>query len=61
MEDATQKIPNAFAAVIAFPIIVVITAKSTKLAWDVASIGVVWECICGSGGVTGNTRTRRWW
>jgi len=40
VEAATQKIPNAFAAIIAFPIIVAITAKSTKLAWDVASMGV---------------------
>ena len=40
MENAIQKIPNAFAAVIAFHIIVVIVAKSTKWAWDVASMGV---------------------
>jgi hypothetical protein len=40
VETATQKIPNAFAAVIVFPLIVVITAKSMKLAWAVTSMGV---------------------
>ena len=69
METATQKIPNACAAVIVFPLIVVITAKSMKLAWAVTSIGVGgvggWgvggeECVCGSGAVTGNIWTRRW-
>lgn len=40
MKAAIQKIPKAFPAVIAFHIIVVITANSTKWAWDVANMGV---------------------
>jgi hypothetical protein len=42
VEAAIQIIPSAFAAVIAFHIIAVITAKSTKWAWNVASMGVVY-------------------
>ena len=40
MEAAIRKIPNTFAAVIATHITVVITAKSTKWAWDMARMGV---------------------
>jgi hypothetical protein len=39
VEAAIRKIPNTFAAVKAIHNIVVITAKSTKWAWDMARMG----------------------
>ena len=40
MEAAIQKIPNAFPAVIAFRVIVLIKAKNMKWAWDVTRMGL---------------------